>query len=75
VLSEFVLPHFIEYVFDKFAGTSGTIFITLQILERKEAGTYLQSLNGGIIKREKLFRLEEQILVKEQLKKDLILKD
>jgi len=74
VLEDFVLPHFREYIFDKFAGTSGTIFSTLQILERKEAGTYLQSLNGGIIKREKLFKLEEQILSKRTIEERLNIK-
>ncbi|HPN38365.1 MAG TPA: hypothetical protein PL041_08170 [Melioribacteraceae bacterium] len=64
VLKEQVLPKFNGYIIDKYAGTSGTIFSTLQILERKDAGTYLQSLNGGIIKRDKLFKLEELILSK-----------
>ena len=62
-----VFPVVNKYLIDKFAGTSGTVFSTLQILERKEAGTYLQSLNGGIIKRDKLFRLEELILSKKTI--------
>ncbi len=71
IIKNSAMPMFKNYIIDKFAGTSGTIFSTLQILERKEAGTYLQSLNGGIIKSDKLYRLQELILSKKRVEERL----
>jgi len=74
IINNQILSVFNKENIDKFAATSGTVFTTLQILERKEAGTYLQSLNGGIIKSDKLFRLEELILSKKTIEERLNIK-
>ena len=52
------------YKVEKFAGTAGTIFSTYLILEKKDAGSYLESINGGLINAKHLFELENKVLSK-----------
>ncbi len=59
---------------ENYAGASGTIYSTYLMIEKKEAGVYLESINGGIIKAKHLFKLENEILSKTSKEERLNLK-
>ncbi|MFH0736498.1 MAG: hypothetical protein V1773_17895 [bacterium] len=74
VLHNEVFEQINMYKIEKYAGASGTIYSTYLMIEKKEAGVYLESINGGIIKSKNLFKLENEILSKNTKEERLNLK-